>query len=99
MSREIKKQMSRIRARLILLELLGTLGGALVGLGLYDQFSEQGLSSFPLFDQGMTTWLLTGIGAILVIWELLVLLPSAQRYRKLRTEHQEHSQKGQVPKD
>lgn len=67
--------MKKIRKKISLVNLLGTPGALLLGLGLYALFGAKGDPLFPILNNTTVVYLMVVVGVVIEIVQFVVLLP------------------------
>ncbi len=64
-----EEELQRIKKKIIILNLLGTPGLILLGLGLYGLFGANGDAFHPALNNSNVIYSFIGVGAVSQIWE------------------------------
>ena len=81
-----KEELNQIQKNIFKLNLIGSFGAILLGLGLYGIFGADGDAFHPLLNDSNFVYGILTVGVVIQIWEFSKLIPLLKRKHKLANE-------------
>ena len=84
MHRDTDEEVRHIQKKLILINILGTPGAILLGLGLYALFEGRGDAFIDILNDKNTVYGFIVVGALIMLWEMVTMVSLHKRKSELR---------------
>ncbi len=79
MYRNTEEELKDLQKKMIMFNMLGAPGAILFALGLYGLFGAEGDAFIPILNNLNIVYGCLGIGAIIMVWEFLAIIPLIKR--------------------
>ncbi len=78
-----QEELRSVQKKMILLQIVGTIGAALLGLGLYGKFGADGDAFISILNDPEYVYSFIAIGAIIMVWEFITIVPLFKKRAEL----------------